>query len=177
MLTKRQRPLKTATADCANRNHPYQTSLSATESGLQQYPWTTEVEDVQWFKWRRPCQQTSSLADPLSATESRLQQYPWTTEDVQWFKWRRPCQQTSSLADPLSATESGLQQYPWTTEDVQWFKWRRPCQQTSSLADPYRLQNQGSSNTRGLRKMCNGLNAEDRAKRHHPSQIVPLSVQ
>ena len=35
---------------------------------------------------------------------------------------------------------------------------------------PYRLQNQGSSNTRGLRKMYNVLSAEDRAKRHHPWQ-------
>ena len=48
-------------------------SLSSTESGLQQYPWTTE--DTQRFECRRPCQlKTSSLADPLSAIESRLLQ-------------------------------------------------------------------------------------------------------
>ena len=134
--TKRQRPHKTATADRASRNHPYQTSLSATELGFQQYPWTTEVEEVQWFECRGPCQKTSSLADPLSATESGLLQYPRTTEieDVQWFECRKPCQKTSFLADPLSATESGLQQYSRTTEEMQWFECRRPCQKTSSLA-------------------------------------------
>ena len=85
-------------------------SLSSTESGLQQYPWTTE--DTQRFECRRPCQlKTSSLADSLSSTESGLQQYPWTTEDTQRFECRRPCQlKTSSLADPLSAIESRLLQ-------------------------------------------------------------------
>ena len=57
----------------AKRHHPWQTcTLSSTESGLQQYPWTTE--DVQRFECRRPCQKTSSLADPISAIESRILQ-------------------------------------------------------------------------------------------------------
>ena len=156
------------------------------------------------FEFKRVSKKTSSLADLLSATESGLQQCSWTTKDVKCSECRRPCQKTPPFAVPTSVQEAVVkrpssrgrpkpvdcgnlsakseQKYsilgrpfigyrrpltnPWTTEDMQWFECRRPCQKTSSLAD---------SQIRGLRKMCDGLNAEDRAKRHHPWQ-TPRSV-